>query len=174
MIKVCWAAAAALCCIASTGWGEPADEARTAEERLLGNAGEETQQQSYLPFTRRLTASGVVDGPFEDSLAKAGVPPVAALETMRAFRAAIDLDEDLMDGDRFTVNWRQEYTVEGNPIGVPHVMWAELGTAARCRCIASGRAAASKRACGSPTARAPARQCCVGRSTRSTSRRASG
>ena len=102
-----------------------------AEERFLGNAGEEAQRQSYLPFTRRLMASGAVDGSLEESAKAAGVPAVAALEMARAFRGVIDFDEDLMAGDSFAVAWRQEYTVEGNPIGVPQVMWAELHTSVR-------------------------------------------
>ena len=53
------------------------------------------------------------------------------LETVRAFSAALDLDEDLLNGDSFTVSYRQEYTLEGHPIGVAQVMWAALGTAAR-------------------------------------------
>ena len=131
MIKVCWLAAAALCFIASPGWGDTAEEARITEEAMLGSATEQAQWQSYLPFTRRLTVTGTVDGTLEESAKAAGVPPVAVLEIIRAFGAAIDLDEDLMNGDSFTVSYRQEYTVDGNPIGVPQVMWAELRSIVR-------------------------------------------
>ena len=55
----------------------------------------------------------------------------AVLEMVRAFKATLDLDEDLINGDSFTVSYRQEYTLEGHPIGVAQVMWATLSTAAR-------------------------------------------
>lgn len=131
MIKIFWLAVATLCCIASPGWGATTEPARVEEERSLGGANEQAQQQSYLPFTRRLTVTGAIDGALDESAKAAGVPAVAALEIVRAFAAAIDLDEDLINGDSFSVSYRQEYTVEGHPIDVPHVIWAELHTVVR-------------------------------------------
>lgn len=131
MIKRFWAAVAALCCIASPGWGATTEQPRIEEERVLGGANEQAQQASYLPFTRRLNVTGVVEGSLEESAKAAGVPAVAALEIVGAFAAAIDLGEDLINGDSFSVTYRQEYTVEGHPIGVPQVMWAELRTTVR-------------------------------------------
>ena len=131
MIKIFWSAVTALCCIASPGWGAAVEQARIDEERPLGSANEQAQQQSYLPFTRRVNVTGVVEGALDESARAAGIPAVAALEIVRAFAAAIDLDEDLINGDSFSVSYRQEYTVEGHPIGVPHVMWAELHTVVR-------------------------------------------
>jgi murein DD-endopeptidase MepM/ murein hydrolase activator NlpD len=131
MTKVCWAAVAALCCIASPGWGSTAEQARAEEERFLGSANERAQHASYLPFTRRLNVTGIVTGSLEDSAKAAGLPAVAALEFIRAFAGAIDLNDDLLNGDSFSVSYRQEYTVEGHLIGVPVVMWAELRTAVR-------------------------------------------
>ena len=131
MIKLCWAAVAAMCCIASPGWADTAEQAQSAEEKLLGSANQQTLQQSLLPFTRRLTVGGFVNGSLLDSAKAAGVPAVAALEMVRAFAAAIDLDEDLINGDSFSLSYRQEYTVEGHPIGVAQLIWSELNSAAR-------------------------------------------
>jgi murein DD-endopeptidase MepM/ murein hydrolase activator NlpD len=130
MIKLCWAAMAALCCCVSPAWASADDQAR-AEERLLGSADEQTQPSDHLPFTRRLSVTGAIDGPLAQSAARAGLPATAVLEMVRAFKAALDLDEDLINGDTFTVSYRQEYTLEGHPIGVAQVMWATLSTAAR-------------------------------------------
>src|SRR5687768_15733838 len=136
MTKLCWAAVAALCCFVSPVWASADDrarveEARVEEERLLGSADEQTQRKNHLPFTRRLRVTGAIDGPLAQSAARAGLPATAVLEMVRAFRAALDLDEDLMNGDSFTVSYRQEYTLEGHPIGIARVMWATLSTAAR-------------------------------------------
>jgi murein DD-endopeptidase MepM/ murein hydrolase activator NlpD len=136
MTKLCWAAVAALCCFVSPVWARADDqahieEARVEEERLLGSADEQTPPKNFLPFTRRLRVTGAIDGPLAQSAARAGLPATAVLEMVRAFRAALDLDEDLINGDSFTVSYRQEYTLEGHPIGVARVMWATLRTAAR-------------------------------------------
>ena len=131
MIKLCWAAVAAFCCFASSAWAGAAGQARAGEERLLGSADGQTQAARHLPFTRRLSVTGAIGGTLEQSARAAGVPATAVLEMVRAFAAAIDLDEDLINGDTFAVGYRQEYTVEGHPIGVAEVMWAALRTAAR-------------------------------------------
>jgi murein DD-endopeptidase MepM/ murein hydrolase activator NlpD len=131
MIKLCWAAMAALCCCVSPAWASADDQARAEEERLLGSADEQTQPNDHLPFTRRLSVTAAIDGPLAQSAARAGLPATAVLEMVRAFKAALDLDEDLINGDTFTVSYRQEYTLEGHPIGVAQVMWATLSTAAR-------------------------------------------
>jgi murein DD-endopeptidase MepM/ murein hydrolase activator NlpD len=141
MTKLCWAAVAALCCFVSPVWASAddrarveearAEEARVEEERLLGSADEQTPPKNFLPFTRRLRVTGAIDGPLAQSAARAGLPATAVLEMVRAFKAALDLDEDLINGDTFTVSYRQEYTLEGHPIGVAQVMWATLSTAAR-------------------------------------------
>jgi murein DD-endopeptidase MepM/ murein hydrolase activator NlpD len=132
MIKLCWAAMAALCCcFVSSAWASADNEARTEEERLLGSADSQAPPKEHLPFTRQLKVTGTIDGPLGQSLTAAGLPATAVLETVRAFSPALDLDEDLLNGDSFTVSYRQEYTLEGHPIGVAQVMWAALGTAAR-------------------------------------------
>ena len=133
MKKVCWAALAVMSCIALPAWAMQSVEqaAQFEEERVLGSANEQAQQASYLPFTRKLHASGIVDGSLAESAKAAGVPAVAALEMVRAFAGAIDLGEDLIKGDSFSVAYRQEYTVKGHPIGVAKVEFAELRTAAR-------------------------------------------
>jgi len=125
MIKLCWAAMAAVCCFVSPAW------ASAEEERLLGSADSQARAKEHLPFTRQLKVTGTIDGPLGQSLTAAGLPAAAVLETVRAFGTALDLDEDLLNGDSFTVSYRQEYTIEGHPIGVAQVMWAALDTAAR-------------------------------------------
>jgi murein DD-endopeptidase MepM/ murein hydrolase activator NlpD len=121
------ALAALLCCLAA-----PLCQAATPEEvRLLGSEREEAQFLSYLPFTRAIAASGLVQGSFGASTARAGVPAAAMVEALDAFAAAIDLERDVRDGDRFYVRYEQAFTAEGNPVGVGKVLWAELRTEAR-------------------------------------------
>src|SRR5438552_12471789 len=103
MNKLCWAALAALCCIASPVLADTAEQARIEEDRYLGSADEPAQYASYLPLTRRFNITGLVAGSLQDSAQAAGVPAVAALEFARAFAAALDLDEDLSEGDSFSV-----------------------------------------------------------------------
>ncbi len=101
------------------------------EERLLGSDRDDAQLQSYLPFTRSIGASGVIKGSLAESTAAAGVPPAAMLEALNAFATAIDLERDLRDGDRFYVRYERTFTIEGNPMGVGRVLWAELKTQAK-------------------------------------------
>ena len=120
-------------------------EARAVAERLLGSDGEEAQMRSCLPFTRQFRASGVVAGSLAASAAAAGVPPAAMLEALRAFGAAIDVERDSRDGDRFYVRYERTFTAEGHPVGIGRVLWAELrlagkGTIAIHRFRASGGA----------------------------------
>jgi len=106
--------------------------AATPEEtRLLGSDREEGQFQSYMPFARTLAASGIVQGSLGASTEAAGVPSAAMLEALDAFGAAIDLERELRDGDRFYVRYERTYTAEGNPVGVGRVLWAELRTEAK-------------------------------------------
>src|SRR5207342_816285 len=56
--------------------------------------------------------------------------PAAMLEALRAFdRDAPDRHEP-QDGDSFYVRWEQTYNIDGQPIGIGHVLWAELKTQA--------------------------------------------
>ena len=103
------ALAAVMCCVAA-----PLCFAATPEEtRLLGSDREEAQFQSYMPFARTLAASGIVQGSLGASTEAAGVPPAAMLEALDAFGAAIDLERELRDGDRFYVRYERTYTAEG-------------------------------------------------------------
>ena len=121
------ALAAVMCCVAA-----PLCFAATPEEtRLLGSDREEGQFQSYMPFARTLAASGIVQGSLGASTEAAGVPSAAMLEALDAFGAAIDLERELRDGDRFYVRYERTYTAEGNPVGVGRVLWAELRTEAK-------------------------------------------
>lgn len=116
-----------LCCLAA-----PIASAATPDEiRLLGNDQEDAQYRSYMPFTRSLAASGVVQGALADSTAAAGVPPAAMVEALDAFGAALDLKRDVHDGDRFYVRYERTFTAAGTPIGTGRVLWAELRTAAK-------------------------------------------
>jgi len=110
----------ALC---STGFA-----ASPEEERLLGSDQEDAQLANYLPFSRSIGVSGVIKGSLADSTAAAGVPPAAMLEALDAFATAIDLERDLKDGDTFYVRYERTFTIEGNPMGVGRVLWAELRT----------------------------------------------
>jgi len=132
MIKQGWAAlAATLYCIVSPSHATSPSEGQAAAERLLGSDGGEAQWQSYLPFTRKLNAWGVVVGSLAISTEAAGVPPAAMIEALHALAAAIDPERDLKTGDLFWVRYEQEYTVDGDPVGTGRVLWAELRTAAK-------------------------------------------
>jgi murein DD-endopeptidase MepM/ murein hydrolase activator NlpD len=132
MIKQTWAAiTAALCCFASPAQATSPDETQVAVERLLGSDSEQARWQSYLPFTRKLHAWGVVVGSLTASTEAAGVPPAAMIEALQALATAIDPERDVKGGDLFWVQFEQEYTVEGDPIGIGRVLWAELRTAAK-------------------------------------------
>ena len=121
------ALAALLCSVAA-----PLSFAATPEEaRLLGSDREEAQFQSYMPFTRTLAASGIVQGSLGASAEAAGVPAAAMLEALQAFGAALDLERDLRDGDRFYIRYERSFTAEGDAVGVGRVTWAELRTAAK-------------------------------------------
>ena len=123
--------AAILCCIASPGQAALPDEAQAAAERLLGSGSEQAQWQSHLPFTRKLHAWGVVVDSLSASTEAAGVPPAAMVEALHALATAIDPERDVKAGDLFWVHYEQEYTVEGDPIGIGRVLWVELRTAAK-------------------------------------------
>ena len=101
------------------------------EERLLGCGCEEAQLQSYLPFTRAIGVSGIVENGFAGSAVAAGVPRAAMLELVKALATTIDLDRDVHDGDRFYVRYEQAFTAAGDPIAVGRVLWAEVKTAAK-------------------------------------------
>src|SRR3954471_17810948 len=111
MIKHSWAAlAATLCCIAAPGEAAPPSEAQAAAERLLGSDSDEARWRSYLPFTRKLHAWGVVVDSLAASTQAAGVPPAAMIEALQALGTAIDPQRDVKAGDLFWVNYEQEYT----------------------------------------------------------------
>lgn len=105
--------------------------ARAAEEGLLGSADEAERLRELLPFTRQIAVRGGVSGSLEASTAAAGVPAAAMLEVVEAFATSLDLARDVRDGDNFYVRYEQTFTVEGAPIGIGRVMWAELRTAAK-------------------------------------------
>src|SRR5260221_10772748 len=112
--------------VCSTGFA-----ATPEEERVLGSDCDDAQLRSCLPSTRSLGTTGVIKGSLAESTAAAGVPPAAMLEALDAFATAIDLERDLRDGDRFYVRYERTFTIDGNPMGVGRVLWAELKTQAK-------------------------------------------
>jgi murein DD-endopeptidase MepM/ murein hydrolase activator NlpD len=113
-------------CATSPGIAQSAStaEATIEEHRLLGSADEEARERELLPFTRSFGASGLVAGSLAESAAAARVPPAAMIEALRAF------DREPEDGEAFYVRWEQAYSVDGHPIGIGKVLWAELRTEA--------------------------------------------
>ena len=109
----------------------PPEEARAAEQRLLGSDEEATRFAACQPFTREIAGAGVVQESFDASLAKAGVPAAARLEARGVLATAIDLGREVAAGDRFYVRYEQAFTAEGAPIGVGRVLWLEVFTKAK-------------------------------------------
>jgi murein DD-endopeptidase MepM/ murein hydrolase activator NlpD len=125
------AAFAASLLLGSVSAAIAADEARLAEERLLGSADEAERFAAYQPFTREIAAGGVVSRSLDAALAEAGVPAATMLEARQAFAGLLGLDRDVQPGDRFHVRYEQTFTAAGAPIGIGRVMWAELRTKAK-------------------------------------------
>ena len=109
----------------------PPEEARAAEQRLLGSDEEATRFAACQPFTREIAGVGVVQESFDASLAKAGVPAAARLEARGVLATAINLGREVAAGDRFYVRYEQAFTAEGAPIGIGRVLWLEVFTKAR-------------------------------------------
>ena len=116
-------------CLAAEG--VPTDEARVAEEHLLGAADEEARFVAYQPFTREIAASVAIKTSLDQALDDLGVPAAIMLEALRAFTATVNLQRDIKPGDRLHVRYEQAFTAEGAPIGVGRVLWAELTLASR-------------------------------------------
>ena len=116
-------------CLAAEG--APVDEARVAEEQLLGSPDEEARFLAYQPFTREIAASVVIKESLDQALGDLGVPAATMLEALRAFTATVNLQRDIKPGDRLHVRYEQTFTAEGAPIGVGRVLWAELTLASR-------------------------------------------
>jgi murein DD-endopeptidase MepM/ murein hydrolase activator NlpD len=125
------AAFAASLLLGSVSAAIAADEARLAEERLLGSADEAERFAAYQPFTREIPAGGVVSRSLDAALAEAGVSAATMLEARQAFASLLSLDRDVQPGDRFHVRYEQTFTAAGAPIGIGRVMWAELRTKAK-------------------------------------------
>jgi len=99
---------------------------REITERMLGSADEAAQQRDYMIFTRQLSGDVVVADSLRASAVAAGIPATAVVEAARAFGTVVDLERDAREGDRFYVNYEQSFTAEGNPVGVPKLLWAEF------------------------------------------------
>ena len=127
------AAWALLGSFASTRAAEnPADElARAAEEQVLGSADDEARFQAYQPFTREIAVTAVVTSTLDEAVGRSGLPNVVAYEALRALAATVNLERDPKRGDRLHVRYEQMFTAAGAPLGVGHVVWAELTLAGR-------------------------------------------
>jgi len=102
---------------------------RIVAEAMLGDGLDEERLQAYLPFERRLGASGVISGgSFEASAVAAGVPAPALLEAMQALAMSVDLKKEMRDGDKFYVRYEQTFTQAGAALDVGRVLWMELRT----------------------------------------------
>src|ERR1700750_2477567 len=88
---------------------KPGDEARRAEERLLGSDDEDERFADYQLFTRQIAASGVVGESFDAALARAGVAATTMLEARQGLVSAVDLQRDLQPDDRFYVRYEQTF-----------------------------------------------------------------
>ena len=124
------AAFAALIVLGSAAVSNAAQGSSIEEQRLLGQEDEEAAFLALLPFTREKTVSGEVSGSLAASLARMGVPAATTLGALRAFATAIAAG-DLQDGDRFYLRYVESYAAQGTPIGVGHVLWAELRSATK-------------------------------------------
>ena len=122
--------------------GAPVEDARAAEERVLGSADDDARFLAYQPFTREIAASVVVKTSLDQALAEFGVPGATMLEALRASLAPREPSEP-----RSATSGAGELASHvplraGDPsppsrlrrkarIGVGRVMWAELTLASR-------------------------------------------
>ena len=131
--------AAAFAASLSLGWmsdgfaadDRPVQDARAAEERLLGAADDDQRFASYQPFSREIAVDVDVRTTVEAALAESGAPMATMLEALNAFRATLDLARDVKPGDHVYVRYEQTFTAEGTAVDIGHVIWAELKQPAR-------------------------------------------
>ena len=130
-LAAAFAASMILASASASRAGDALDEARWAEEGLLGSDDEDARLAAYQLFTRQIAAAGPVGESFDAALARAGVAAATMLEARQALAATIDLDRELRADDRFYVRYEQTFTAEGAAVGVGRVLWAELRTKAK-------------------------------------------
>ena len=106
--------------------GAPVEDARIAEERVLGSADDDARFLAYQPFTREIAASVVVKTSLDRALAESGVPGATMLEALCALASTVNLERDVRPGDRLHVRYEQTFTAEGAAVGVGRVLWTEL------------------------------------------------
>jgi murein DD-endopeptidase MepM/ murein hydrolase activator NlpD len=96
-----------------------------------GDLGDEAclERDTDLPFSRALTASGIVTGSLADSLATTDVPAPAIRQALQALAFALDLNRDVRTGDRFHLRYEQVFTLDDEPTAGGRLLWAELKTA---------------------------------------------
>jgi murein DD-endopeptidase MepM/ murein hydrolase activator NlpD len=110
--------------------GAPVDEARIAEEQLLGAADDEARFLAYQPFTREIAATLIVATSLDAALSASTVPAVVTQEALRALAGAVNL-RDVKRGDRFHVRYEQTFTAEGAAVDTGRIVWAELALGSR-------------------------------------------
>lgn len=103
-------------------------ESLESEENLLGAADDEARFQALLPFTREIVLAGVVTDSLDGAMAQAGVPSVVRLEARHALGTTLDLDDQVLPGDRFQLRYEQSFTVHGDEVSVGRLNWVELRT----------------------------------------------
>ena len=108
-----------------------ADAARVAEEQLPAAVDDEARFRVYQPFTREIARTVTVESTLAEAASRAGLPDAVTLEALRALAATVDFDRDVRPGDRFHVRYEQTVTLEGVPIGIGRVVWAELTVTGR-------------------------------------------
>ena len=169
------AAFAASLLLGSVSAAIAADEARLAEERLLGSADEASDSRPTSPSRARSprpASSPDRSTPRSREAGRAGGRDARGAAGLRRPdrprpRGAA--------GDRFYVRYEQTFTAEGAPIGIGRVLWAELRTRAKGT-VAIHRFRTPRQepsASGWRTARRRRRPRCACRSRPSRSRRAS-
>jgi len=96
-----------------------------------GGAAAQEAGPDDLPFKRTMGVDGAVSGALGQSAVAAGVPWEAMVEPLQALGAAIDLDRDVHDGDRFYVRYERTFSLGGTPADDGRVLWAEVRQAGK-------------------------------------------
>lgn len=92
-----------------------------------GNDGLDADIVHLHSQTRRLSASGKVDGSLSQSLARAGVPAAIATQLANIYRYRANLSRTMQPGDRFSVIYDAEYA-DNKRVAVGPIMAASITT----------------------------------------------
>lgn len=103
-------------------------ESLASEERILGAADDEARFQAMLPFTREIALTGRVGDSLDGAMTEVGVPSVVRLEVRQALGGALDVEHEVVSGDRFRLRYEQSFDGQGTRLGVGRLTWVELRT----------------------------------------------